>query len=79
MVTQLPINTTRYMLYCALNSILYIIVSLNRHDLIGMFLTNVAELSVTDSTFELKNPKKADKKKYVNSGTVSHQHMLMPA
>lgn len=45
---------------------------ISSHDLIGLFLTNVAELSVPNSVFELKNPKKAaKKKKYTNSGTVS--------
>jgi len=36
-----------------------------------MFTTNVQELQQANSSFELKNPKKADKKKYVNSGVVS--------
>ena len=40
------------------------------HDLIGVFLTNVNELAKHSVNFELKNPKKTHKKKYVNSGVV---------
>ncbi|XP_067929315.1 copine-8-like isoform X2 [Watersipora subatra] len=47
------------------------------HDLIGEFLTNVAELSVANRTFELKNSKKAHKKKYTNSGTITVDHTRM--
>ncbi|KAF6029550.1 CPNE8 [Bugula neritina] len=47
------------------------------HDLIGMFTTNVQELQQANSSFELKNPKKADKKKYVNSGVVKVEHVRM--
>ncbi|XP_067930020.1 copine-8-like isoform X2 [Watersipora subatra] len=47
------------------------------HDMIGVFLTNVAELSSSQARFELKHPKKANKKKYKNSGMISVDHVRM--